>query len=97
MANLEVVAVLTAKPGSEQLIKEALSALVESTRAEDGCVAYHLFASQADPAVFVTVEEWTSQQALDAHLKGPGVQGALAAATEHFAAPPAIHPLAPIA
>ena len=55
MADLQVVAVITAKSGSEQLVGDALNALVEPTRAEPGCLSYHLFESAADPTAFITV------------------------------------------
>jgi len=95
MADMPVVAVITAKPGSEKLVGEALSALIEPTRAEAGCVSYDLFVSAADPATFITMETWRSQADLDAHLQTPHVQGALGAAGEHLAQAPAIHPLSP--
>jgi quinol monooxygenase YgiN len=97
MADMPVVAVITAKPGSEKLVGEALSALVEPTRAEAGCVSYDLFVSAADPATFITVETWRSQAELDAHLQTPHVQQTLAAAGDHLAQTPGIHPLRPVA
>jgi quinol monooxygenase YgiN len=96
MADLDVVAVLTAKPGSESVVRSALESLVEPTRAEEGCISYHLFDSLADPTVFVTIEKWRSQADLDGHMQTPHIQAALGAAGEHFAVPPAIHPLAPV-
>ena len=93
MADLQVVAVITAKTGSEKLVGEALSALVEPTRSEPGCRSYQLFVSAADPATFITVETWDSQADLDAHMQTPHVQQALSAAGEHMAQAPAIHPL----
>jgi quinol monooxygenase YgiN len=96
MADLQVVAVLTARTGSEQAVGEALNALVEPTRAEPGCTSYHLFVSEADPATFITVETWRSQDDLDAHFQTPHVQQALAAAGDHLAAAPAIHPLSKV-
>ena len=47
MADLPVVAVITAKAGSEQQVQQALTALVEPTRSEPGCVSYYLFVSAA--------------------------------------------------
>lgn len=96
MANLQVIAVITAKPGSEKVVGDALSALVEPTRSEAGCSSYQLFVSAVDPATFITVETWSSQDDLDAHLRGPHVQQALSAAGEHLAQAPAIHPLIPV-
>lgn len=96
MPDLDVVAVLTAKSGSEALIRDALASLVEPTRAEEGCLRYDLFSSAADPAVFITIERWRSQEDLDGHLQTPHVQQALGAAGEHLAAAPGIHPLVPV-
>jgi quinol monooxygenase YgiN len=96
MADLQVVAVLTAKAGSEQAVGNALNALVEPTRAESGCTSYHLFVSEADPATFITVETWRSQQDLDAHLQTEHIRQALAVAGDHLAAAPAIHPLSKV-
>lgn len=96
MANLQVVAVITAKPGSEQVVGDALSTLVEPTRSEAGCASYQLFVSAADPATFITVETWGSQDELNAHLQSPHVQQALSAVGDHLAQAPAIHPLIPV-
>ncbi len=96
MADLPVVAVITAKAGSEQQVEQALTELVEPTRSEPGCISYNLLVSGADPATFITVETWRSQADLDAHLQTSHVQQALAAAGEHLAESPAIHPLKPV-
>lgn len=93
MSDLDVVALLKAKPGSEIPLGAALAALVEPTRQEAGCVSYELFESQVDASTFVTVEKWRSQADLDTHMQSAHVQHALAVATEHLAQPPAIHPL----
>jgi quinol monooxygenase YgiN len=96
MTDLNVVAILTAKPGSEAIVREALEALVEPTKAEAGNRGYELYSSAADPTVFVTMERWASQDDLDAHMMTPHIATALAAASDHLAAAPAIHPLVPI-
>jgi quinol monooxygenase YgiN len=97
MSDLNVVAVITAKPGEEDTVRQALQALVEPTRAEDGCVSYELFDSLADSSAFVTIEKWRSQDALDAHMKSPHLAATLAAAGGALAVAPAIHPLSPVA
>ncbi|MCD2194695.1 antibiotic biosynthesis monooxygenase [Actinomycetospora endophytica] len=94
---LQVVAVITAKPGSEEIVQGALRDLVGATRQEEGCLSYELNRSAADGAVFVTVEQWREQADLDAHLQTPHLQKALEVAGEHLAVPPAIHPLMPVA
>jgi quinol monooxygenase YgiN len=93
MADLQVVAVITAKAGSESLVGDALRTLAESARSAQGCIAFDLFTSTADPATFVAIETWRSQRDLDAHLNSPSVQQAFEAASDHLAQTPAIHPL----
>jgi quinol monooxygenase YgiN len=96
MPDLNVVAVLTAKPGSEDVLERALNKLVEPTRAEAGCISYELYRSAADPATFVTVELWKSQADLDAHMQTPHIEQALSVAADALASAPAIHPLQPV-
>ncbi len=93
MTDLQVVAVIAAKRGAEKEVAAALHTLVEPTRAEEGCIAYELYESVATPGTFVTIETWRGQADLDAHLKTPHIAAAFAAAGEHLARPPEIHPL----
>ncbi|MDQ1634104.1 MAG: hypothetical protein QOJ32_913 [Frankiaceae bacterium] len=90
---LQVVATITAKFGSEETISDLLSELVAATRTESGCLAYELFRSAAEQRVFVTIETWQGQEDLDAHMQSPHVQQAFAAAGDHLAGAPVIHPL----
>lgn len=96
MSDLQVVAVIAAKPGSEDVVRGALNGLVEPTRAEDGCLAYALYESASAPGTFVTVETWRGQEDLDAHLRTPHVTNALTVADGHLAGTPGIHPLRPV-
>ncbi len=95
MADLHVVAVLPAKPGSESAVKEALTALVAPTRAEEGCLSYDLYESAAAPGTFITTELWRSQADLDAHLQTAHIAQAMSVAADHLAGAPQIHPLVP--
>jgi quinol monooxygenase YgiN len=96
MTELHAVATIPAKPGSEDVIRSALTTLVEATRAEDGCLAYDLFESASAPGTFVTIERWTDAVALGAHLATDHVAAAFAAADGHLAGEVAVHPLAPV-
>jgi quinol monooxygenase YgiN len=96
MADLHVVAVLPAKPGSEDTVRNALTALVAPTREEAGCVSYDLYESAAAPGTFVMVEIWRGQSDIDAHFGTPHMQAALGVAAEHLDGPPQIHPLTPV-
>ncbi|MDQ2837993.1 MAG: antibiotic biosynthesis monooxygenase [Actinomycetota bacterium] len=94
--SLRVVATITAVPGSEQLLSDGLVELAAATRTEAGCESYELYRSVVDQAVFITVEQWTDQDALDAHMQTPHMHAALAVVGDKLAAPPAIHPLEPL-
>lgn len=94
--SINVVAVITAKPGSEDAVRAALEGLVAPTREEAGCRAYDLSESAAAPGTFITVEEWDDPSDLDAHMQTPHIQSALAVLGTELAAPPAIHPLKPL-
>ncbi len=95
MADLDVIALLTAKSGSEDAVGAVLRDLVVATREEEGCLSYDLFESAATPGTFVTMERWRSQDDLDAHMQTEHVGVAFAAAGDHLAEAPAIHPLKP--
>jgi quinol monooxygenase YgiN len=70
---LRVVAHLTSKPETIDETRAALEAFVEPTRAEAGCVYYELMQNNADPTDFTFVEEWESDETLDAHLESPHI------------------------
>ena len=97
VADLTVVAVLVAQPGKEDVVRDALVALVPPTLQEEGCVSYALSESAAAPGTFVTVEVWRRQADMDAHMQTPHVAQAFAAAGDALAAAPGIHPLVPLA
>lgn len=96
MSDLRVVAEIVAKPGSEDTIRTALAELVAASQSDAGCNSYELFESAAVPGTFFTIENWASQSDLDAHMTTPHVAAAFAAAGDHVAAAPAIHPLTPV-
>ena len=55
MPNLNVVAVITAKSGSEAIVEAALRELAGASRGDQGCISYDLFASESAPGAFVTI------------------------------------------
>lgn len=93
MPNLEVVAVITAKPGSESIVEETLRALVGPSRRDHGCISYDLFASDSAPGTFLTIEKWQSQEDIDAHMASSHLADVITAAGDHFDGFPAIHTL----
>lgn len=68
---LNFLAFFTAKPGQADALEAVLLDLVAPTRAEAECVNYDLHRFRDDPARYVLYEGWTSQAALDAHMRTP--------------------------
>jgi quinol monooxygenase YgiN len=90
MSNVIVVATLQAKPGSEEAAQALLTETIEATHQEEGCITYALHVSKSDPAQFVIVERWESQEALEAHGATPHMAHLASAARDLFAARPII-------
>lgn len=56
-----------AKKENIKEIKELLSAMVEPSKAEEGCIFYEIFQSKERPQKFFAVETWRDEAALDGH------------------------------
>lgn len=96
MSRVVVVASFKAREGREDDLLAGLDTLATSTHAEAGCLNYALHRDAADPGVFVLVEQWTSQVALDAHFQQPYVQGLGEQAAELLAEPPVLRFCTPV-
>lgn len=78
--TLHIVATLVAQSEKIDIVRKALTDLIEPTRKEPGCLRYELYQNQQDPQKFVFVEEYVDEAAFDAHLATPYVQETLAEA-----------------
>ena len=87
---IRVVAHLTSKPETIDATRAALEGFIEPTRAEAGCVYYELMQNNADPTDFTFVEEWESNETLDAHLEAPHITAFKEKAGDLLAAEPDI-------
>lgn len=87
---LTVMARFKAKSGQEEIVLDELSALLDPTRQEDGCIQYDLHRSMDDPGVFVFYESWKSQKDLEQHLAMPYLQALLGKVDELFDEAPQI-------
>ncbi len=67
--TVHVLALFTAAAGKEEELERALTALIEPTRKEAGCIRYDLVRGLGKPAEFAFIEEWESAEHLDAHLQ----------------------------
>ena len=96
MGLVQTVGVMTARAGSEAAVRDAMEALLAPTRDEDGCVDYLLFATADDPAVFVTIETWRDDSAIETHLASEHVRRCVKAIGRSVVAAPTVYRLEPI-
>ena len=76
---LTIVANITAKADKVDSVKAELLKLIEPTRAEEGCISYVLHQDNDNPAHFVFLETWQSDEALQQHMETAHIQAYLAA------------------
>ena len=96
MPQVRVIAQLTTKPGSEEIIREALTKLAVATQSHRGCAEFKLYESAVAPGTFVTVETWESQDDHDSHMQTEDIAVAIAASEGHMVGDITIHPLRPV-
>jgi quinol monooxygenase YgiN len=98
---LNVLAIVTAKPGQKSAILEQYRRIVRTVRMEHGCleygsaVDYRCFGPPQTPMgddVIVIIEKWTTAEALRAHAASTHMT-AYAAATKDLIASRIIHVL----
>lgn len=65
------LAVLEAKTGQHDHLRDALLALVPATRQEPGCLDYTLFELCEAPGTFCMCESFRDQEALEKHFSMP--------------------------
>lgn len=68
MTALTIVAVIKAKPGQAERVKAELVKLIDTTRAETGCINYDLHQDNQNPAQFLFYENWASRALWQAHM-----------------------------
>jgi len=75
--TVHVIAIFYAEMGKEDEMEVALRELIEPTRRETGCIRYDLLRSLKGEhyVEFVFVEEWASEEALDAHGQSEHLKG----------------------
>jgi quinol monooxygenase YgiN len=102
---IQVLAIITAKPGKRDEVLEAFRANMPAVRAEAGCIEYApavdvdvlgKYQAMLGPDTFVVLEKWESADALKAHARAPHMQE-YAAKTRDLIANRVIHVLEPAA
>lgn len=68
MSKLTIVAHITAKSDTLELVKAELEKLIEPTRSEEGCLQYDLHQDNEHPAHFMFYENWGSRELWQMHM-----------------------------
>jgi len=68
-----VIGMLRFPPESIPALRPHIRALVETTRAKDGCIAYDVAEDLFDPGLIRFSEEWPDEASLMAHLTAPHI------------------------
>jgi len=68
-----LIASIHAAEGQADALERALTALIEPTRAEDGCLLYDLHRDLKDPDHFVFYEIWATRDHWLAHGETPHI------------------------
>ncbi len=77
--EIVVTAKIVAKQETVEQVKSACMQVIEPTRAEAGCMSYVLHQGLENPAVFIFVEKWSDEAALEQHLNTEHLKGLLKA------------------
>ncbi|EMI5803452.1 putative quinol monooxygenase [Klebsiella sp. 141153] len=95
--TIALIAVLKAKAGQTEALRDALQALLLPTREEPGNLDYALFQLRDAPDTFYMRESWRDQQALDEHIVQPHFQAFIGQMESLLAEPLRLDYLTPIA
>jgi quinol monooxygenase YgiN len=69
MSQLSIVAKIKSKHDKTNEVLENLSAMIEPTQKEKGCIDYILHQDNEDPSLFLFYENWETSEDLDAHMQ----------------------------
>ncbi|MGX1930719.1 putative quinol monooxygenase [Flagellimonas sp. 2504JD4-2] len=67
--KLTIVAQIWAKEEKRELVKSELLKLIDTTRAEEGCINYDLHQDNENPNLFLFYENWESYDLWQKHMK----------------------------
>jgi quinol monooxygenase YgiN len=69
--TVTVLALVKAKEGMEETVRQELLSLVKPTRSEPGSISYNLHQATDDKSLFMFYENWKSMEDLDRHRGMP--------------------------
>ena len=89
---LTITAVIRARTGHEEVVEQALRAVLAEVKAnEPGTLAYFVSRSSDDPAVFTTFERFVDAAAMQRHNDSGAVADFVAATRDSLDGPVVLH------
>ena len=79
MSKLTIVANIVAEPAKADFVKGELLKLIETTRAEPGCIQYILHQDNENSAHFLFYENWESREQWQTHMNAQHLKDYMAA------------------
>ncbi|MCD8079147.1 MAG: antibiotic biosynthesis monooxygenase [Bacteroides sp.] len=76
---ITIVAKAIVKEGKREAFIQAIQAMIEGSRAEEGNISYNLFEDLDNENVLTFMEQWKSMEAIDFHNRTPHFQSGVAA------------------
>ncbi|MFA8342884.1 MAG: putative quinol monooxygenase [Rhodothermaceae bacterium] len=67
--KLTIVANILAKEEKRELVKSELLKLIDTTRAEEGCINYDLHQDNENPNLFLFFENWATRELWQKHMQ----------------------------
>ena len=93
---ISIIAVLKARPGKTESLRDALKALLLPTSQEPGNLDYTLFQLRDEPETFYMRESWRDEAALEEHIALPHFQAFIGQMESLLAEPLRLDYLTPI-
>ncbi len=91
MPVVGVVARFTVQASKAEEFAQVMNdAIVAPSQSEKGCIRYELWQDNEDPTLFAMVEEWESDDDLNAHLAGMGNRQGGPNLGDYLAGPPEV-------
>ena len=69
--RITVLALVKAKEGMEETVRQELLSVVSPTRSEPGCINYDLYQATGEKSQFMFFENWKSMEDLEKHRERP--------------------------
>lgn len=78
------------RPESRAALLAATAVIAAASRSDDGCLSYGFYTNVEDPEVFLSLETWSDEEALAAHMSHTHTTEFLRLATNLLQAAPVV-------